>query len=649
MGKIIIGWFLNLQRPTKRLLLVAVDFAVIPLVLWMSFCIRLDVIYWPPLHQLWIFLAAPLVATPIFIRFGLYHAIVRYMGFNALWAVAKAVILYAFIWSLLVLLTRVEDVPRSVYILNALLAGFSIGGSRLIARWIFSGFLPVRPTMDSNEAKKVLIYGAGSAGRQLAQALSLSRELKPVAFIDDEIALQGMSVHGLRVYPFTSLGELIVSKQVSEVLLALPSAPRNRRNQIISQLEPFAVHVRSIPGVAHLAQGRIDADDIQEIDIAGLLGRELVEPNMELLNANIKHKTVLVTGAGGSIGSELCRQIVALEPSRLILFELGEFQLYAIERELRKSGVECDIHPILGSVVDRKRLTEVCEAFGVQTIYHAAAYKHVPLVESNPGEAVRNNILGTLNAALAAIEAKVETFVLISTDKAVRPTNTMGATKRFAELILQALNEDQMAASTRFTMVRFGNVLGSSGSVVPLFREQIANGGPVTVTDKKIIRYFMTIPEAAELVIQAGAMGRGGDVFVLDMGDPVHIVDLARKMIRLSGFTVKDEDSLGGDIEIVYTGLRPGEKLYEELLIGDNVHSTAHDKIMSAEENVIAWSDLQHLIRQLQDASDKGDFQLMREAFATAVSGYSPQCGVVDQVTLAQEVKLKPSNVVNFE
>jgi len=639
---------LSLQRPIKRLLLVAVDFAVISFVLWMSFCIRLDVIYLPPLHQLWIFPAASLVATPIFIRFGLYHAIVRYIGFNALWAVAKAVILYAFIWSLLVLLTNVDGVPRSVYILNAMLAGFSIGGSRLIARWIFSGYLPVKLSIDSNVAKNVLIYGAGSAGRQLAQALSLSRELKPVAFIDDENSLHGMNVHGLRVYPFSGLSQLIVSKQVSEVLLALPSATRNRRNQIISLLEPFAVHVRSIPGVAHLAQGRINADDIQEIDIAGLLGRELVEPNIELLNANIKHKTVLVTGAGGSIGSELCRQIVAHGPNRLILFELGEFQLYAIERELRKAGAECDIHPILGSVVDKKRLTDVCQSFGVQTIYHAAAYKHVPLVESNPGEAVRNNIIGTLNAAMAAIDAKVETFVLISTDKAVRPTNTMGATKRFAELILQALNDDKISVNTRFTMVRFGNVLGSSGSVVPLFREQIAQGGPVTVTDKKIIRYFMTIPEAAELVIQAGAMGRGGDVFVLDMGDPVHIVDLAKKMIRLSGYTVKDEGCSTGDIEIVYTGLRPGEKLYEELLIGDNVESTAHDKIMRAQENVIAWRDLQQLIMQLEIACDSSDFQLMRGVFFTAVSGYSPQCDVVDQLTLVEAEKSKPFNVVNL-
>ena len=639
---------MSLQRPIKRLLLVAVDFAVISFVLWMSFCIRLDVIYLPPLHQLWIFPAASLVATPIFIRFGLYHAIVRYIGFNALWAVAKAVILYAFIWSLLVLLTNVDGVPRSVYILNAMLAGFSIGGSRLIARWIFSGYLPVKLSIDSNVAKNVLIYGAGSAGRQLAQALSLSRELKPVAFIDDENSLHGMNVHGLRVYPFSGLSQLIVSKQVSEVLLALPSATRNRRNQIISLLEPFAVHVRSIPGVAHLAQGRINADDIQEIDIAGLLGRELVEPNIELLNANIKHKTVLVTGAGGSIGSELCRQIVAHGPNRLILFELGEFQLYAIERELRKAGAECDIHPILGSVVDKKRLTDVCQSFGVQTIYHAAAYKHVPLVESNPGEAVRNNIIGTLNAAMAAIDAKVETFVLISTDKAVRPTNTMGATKRFAELILQALNDDKISVNTRFTMVRFGNVLGSSGSVVPLFREQIAQGGPVTVTDKKIIRYFMTIPEAAELVIQAGAMGRGGDVFVLDMGDPVHIVDLAKKMIRLSGYTVKDEGCSTGDIEIVYTGLRPGEKLYEELLIGDNVESTAHDKIMRAQENVIAWRDLQQLIMQLEIACDSSDFQLMRGVFFTAVSGYSPQCDVVDQLTLVEAEKSKPFNVVNL-
>jgi FlaA1/EpsC-like NDP-sugar epimerase len=367
-----------------------------------------------------------------------------------------------------------------------------------------------------------------------------------------------------------------------------------------------------------------------------LLGRDSVEPNIDLLNLNIKEKAVMVTGAGGSIGSELCRQIITHKPSKLILFEQSEFQLYAIEKELEKQVISIELIPILGSVTNQRRVTEICRAFQVQTIYHAAAYKHVPMVERNPGEAIYNNILGTLFTAQAAIDAHVETFVLISTDKAVRPTNTMGATKRFAELILQALSASKnLSKDTRFTMVRFGNVLGSSGSVVPLFREQISHGGPVTVTDPKIIRYFMTIPEASELVIQAGALGTGGDVFVLNMGEPVYIVDLARRMIRLSGFEVKDEDHPEGDIEITYTGLRPGEKLYEELLIGDNVSGTEHEKIMRAEEDIIDWVELEPMIQKLKAATDSNDFSQARDILQAAVSGFKPQCGIVDELTLA--------------
>lgn len=636
MKNSLINWFLGLERSHKRLILLSLDFFMVPALLWLAFSIRLDYFYQPPAAQLWIFLVAPLIAMPIFIRFGLYRAIIRYIGFRALWAVVKSVLLYALLWSLLILWMKVEGVPRSVYLLNAFFAVLFIGGSRMAARWIFTGQGATVSRAGYLPHKNVVIYGAGSAGMQLAGALVLGCELRPVAFIDDNSSLRNMHINGLKVHGFSHLSYLIDFYNVDEVLLALPSISKSRRKEIISMLEPYAVHVRTIPGVSEIALGKIKVEDIQEIDIGDLLGRDSVESNIELLNSNIKNKSVLVTGAGGSIGSELCRQIVMHNPSSLILFEQSEFALYAIEKELGKRIADIELIPILGSVANKARITEVCRAFDVQTIYHAAAYKHVPMVERNPGEAIYNNIFGTLYAAQAAIETSVETFVLISTDKAVRPTNTMGATKRFAELILQALSGDKrLSKKTRFTMVRFGNVLGSSGSVVPLFREQISHGGPVTVTDRNIIRYFMTIPEAAELVIQAGAMGRGGDVFVLDMGEPVYIVELARRMIRLSGFEVKDDDQPNGDIEIVFSGLRPGEKLYEELLIGDNVSPTEHEKIMRAEEDVIVWAELEMMISQLLQATDNRDFNEVRALLQKAVSGYKPQCGVVDELTLA--------------
>ena len=645
-----INSILGLKRSQKRLLSLLVDLCTIPFVLWLAFALRLDVSYIPGPPQYWIFIAAPAIAIPIFIRMGLYRAIIRYIGFHALWAVLKSVALYSLIWSLVVLLAKVDGVPRSVYILNFILSMLSVGGSRMIARYVLSNYAPGSSKPGQFKRKKVVIYGAGAAGMQLAVALNMSKELKPVAFIDDNQTLHNLHINGLKVHGFSHLSFLIDNNGVEEVLLALPSVGNKRRKEIISLLEPYAVHIRTIPGVAEMAQGKVKVEDIREIDIIDLLGRDSVEPDIKLLHKNIKDKNVMVTGAGGSIGSELCRQIIKHSPTRLIIFELSEFQLYAIEKELLKLETTVQITPILGSVCDKKRVTDVCTAFSVDTIYHAAAYKHVPMVERNPGEAIQNNIFGTLHSAQAAIETNVETFVLISTDKAVRPTNTMGATKRFAELILQALSQHKnLSKKTRFTMVRFGNVLGSSGSVVPLFREQISQGGPVTVTDKNIIRYFMTIPEAAELVIQAGAMGKGGDVFVLDMGEPVHIVELARKMIRLSGFEVKDENTPFGDIEIIYTGLRPGEKLFEELLIGDNITEIDHEKIMRAEEEVIEWKQLSLLIQQLKNAKENCNYELMRSTLISAVSGYEPQCKIVDEVTLAQNNRTnKLSNVIQI-
>ena len=590
-----------------------------------AFSLRLGEWYWPSNDLLWVIAGAPVIAIPIFMLFGLYREIIRYIGFKALWAIVQAISLYALVWGVVGFMTAVEGIPRSVIIINWTLLLLVIGGSRMIARWLFSEI-----SKDNNsQCKNVVIYGAGSAGRQLSIALMQSNEYNPVGFIDDAVEIQGHSINDLEIISLDNFECFIDKKGVTEVLLAISSASRIRRNEIINSLEPYPVLVRSLPGVAELAQGKVKIDDLREVGIKDLLGRDPVTANKELLSLNITDKIVMVTGAGGSIGSELCRQILFLKPKKLILFELSEFALYTIDRELSEIGMSSvEILPILGSINNRKRLSNIFRHFGVQTIYHAAAYKHVPMVEFNNTEGVTNNVFGTLSCAQVAIDENVETFVLISTDKAVRPTNTMGATKRFAEMILQALSVKQ--SGTRFTMVRFGNVLGSSGSVIPLFQKQIKDGGPVTVTDADIIRYFMTIPEAVELVIQAGAMGEGGDVFVLDMGKPIRIADLAKKMIHLSGLNVKDETNPDGDIEIKYTGLRPGEKLYEELLIGDNVLETDNPMIMRAQENMLAWDDLKSIMDGLELAIEKCDQQMLRELLIKAVPEFKPQCGIKD-------------------
>ncbi|MBL1320383.1 MAG: polysaccharide biosynthesis protein [Methylophaga sp.] len=624
------NWFLSRPRTLKRLITLSVDFIAIVFALWAAFSLRYGVIYIPPQKQLWIFFLAPLIAIPIFIKAGLYRAIVRYLGMQALWTIIKATLLYALLFAVFVLLAGVEQVPRTVYGINAIILVLFVGGSRMIARWWFAGSIAENTlnNMTRRRIPPVIIYGAGQSGAQMAAALKVSNQLNPVAFIDDEPTLHRQQINGLNVYSFSELNHVIEKFYVRDVLLAMPSIARSQRHKIIQLLEPYPVHVRTLPDLVDLAEGKVTVADIREVDIADLLGRESVEPEYDLLHANITNKTVMVTGAGGSIGSELCRQIIKLEPTQLVLYELNEFGLYSIEKELKLLDFDVPIISVLGTVLNQTRLELVCKRFDVNTIYHAAAYKHVPMVEKNTTEGVRNNVFGTLSCAKAAIASKVETFVLISTDKAVRPTNTMGASKRFAELVLQGLAADK--ACTRFTMVRFGNVLGSSGSVVPLFREQIANGGPVTVTDPRIIRYFMTIPEAAELVIQAGAMGQGGDVFVLDMGEPIRIVDLAKRMIHLSGFIEKDEEQPEGDIEITYTGLRPGEKLYEELLIGDNVSDTQHQRIMRAQEKVIAWTKLAEILLKLEQANEKDDYQTVRTLLEAHVDGFQPQCDIED-------------------
>ncbi len=616
---------INLSRRIKQLILMFIDSLLIILVLLVSFSIRLGYFYFPGGDLIWVIFGAPFIAIPIFVRFGLYRAIIRYIGFKAIWSAVQASTSYALIWSVLGVLVAIEGLPRSVILINWLLIMVVIGGSRMLWRWLLS---ENEYRKNIVETRNVMIYGAGSAGRQLSIALTQSTEYNPVAFIDDSIELQGQSINGIIIISRNDLDHLIEKKDVTEVLLAIPSLSRIQRNEIINLLEYYPVLVRSLPGVSELAQGKFRISNLRNVSIVDLLGRDSVSANKKLLSQNITNKVVMVTGAGGSIGSELSRQILVLKPQVLVLFEQSEFALYKVNQELINVGMpNVEILPMLGSVTNSKRLNHIMQRLDVNTIYHAAAYKHVPMVESNNAEGVSNNIFGTLTCAQVAIENGVETFVLISTDKAVRPTNTMGATKRVAEMVLQALAVKQ---STRFSMVRFGNVLDSSGSVVPLFKEQIKGGGPITVTDPEILRYFMSIPEAVELVIQAGAMSTGGDMFVLDMGEPVRIVDLARKMVRLSGLKVKDKLHPDGDIEIQFTGLRPGEKLYEELLIGENVFETDNPMIMRAEEEMMTWDDLKLIIDELEEAVDNSDQDMLRQLLIKAVPGFKPQCDITD-------------------
>ncbi len=613
---------INLSRINKQLIMLLVDSVLLVTILLASFSIRLGYWYFPENNLIWVIFGTPILAIPIFVRFGIYRVVTRYISFKALWSVTQAVSLYALIWGVIGFMMAMEGIPRSVILINWMLSLLAIGGLRIVARAAFGG-------RDDDNKKRVLVYGAGDAGVQLVSALEHSGEYRPVGLIDDSKELQGNQIRGLTVYSIKAIDKVINKLKVDEVLIAMPSASRARRHAIIDTLEPYPVFVRMLPGVSELAQGKVSIDDLREVSIKDLLGRKSVEANKDLLGKNITNKVVIVTGAGGSIGSELCRQIVFLKPQALILYEMSELALYTIEKELSNIGIHpMNIYPILGSVNNKNRLSNVLKRFDVDTIYHAAAYKHVPMVEFNNIEGINNNIFGTLNCAQAAIDVGVETFVLISTDKAVRPTNTMGATKRGAELVLQALSAKQNV--TKFSMVRFGNVLGSSGSVIPLFKQQIKAGGPVTVTDQNIIRYFMTIDEAVELVIQAGAMGTGGDVFVLDMGELVRIQDLAEKMINLSGLKVKDESNPDGDIEIKYTGLRAGEKLYEELLIGDNVSKTDNPLIMRAQEDMIVWDELKPVLDELSDAIDSDDYERLRKLLIQIVPGFKPQCEISD-------------------
>lgn len=628
-----------LSRRQKQLLIAWIDFLIVGVTLWLAFVFRLDTLYVPTESTQWLFLLAPLIAILVFRNYGLYQSVIRYLGLQAMIQLAKAVVVYVVILAILSFLLPQAGVPRSVIPIHGALALLAIGATRGLARiWLTKANIDLHGT---HKRKSVAIYGAGAAGMQLANALAHSRELLPVAFLDDDKRLHRNRLGELEVFAPQQLHELIARFGVTEVLLAIPSAPRQRRSEIIDLLEALPVQVRTLPALSDLAEGKIKTDDLREVDIDDLLGRDAVLPDTHLLKAKITGKSIMVTGAGGSIGSELCRQIVSLQPNCLVLFEQNEFALYKIEHELstriREDGKDQKqrvLIPVIGSVTDQSRMERIIRHYRVNTVYHAAAYKHVPMVEHNPCEGVVNNAIGTYRAARAAISGNVETFVLISTDKAVRPTNTMGATKRLAELILQALAEDENGnhAHTNFSAVRFGNVLGSSGSVVPLFRDQILKGGPITVTDPRIIRYFMTISEAAELVLQAGAMGRNGDVFVLDMGEPVKILDLAHRMIRLSGLQIRDVNTPTGDIEIIFTGLRPGEKLYEELLTGDNPSKTQHPRIMRASENKLPHDVLVESLSKLENAAIRGDSDAIRMHLMAAVEDFRPQCGNEDLV-----------------
>ncbi|EMA7116974.1 polysaccharide biosynthesis protein [Escherichia coli] len=578
----------------------------------------------------------------IFIRIGLYRAVLRYVSAKIMLLIpvgilASTLSLVVISYSLSIML------PRTVVGIYFLVLLLLTSGSRLLFRMILN--------YGVKGSAPVLIYGAGESGRQLLPALMQAKEYFPVAFVDDNPRLHKAVIHGVTVYPSDKLSYLVDRYGIKKILLAMPSVSKSQRQKVITRLEHLPCEVLSIPGMVDLVEGRAQISNLKKVSIDDLLGRDPVAPDAKLMAENITGKAVMVTGAGGSIGSELCRQIVRYKPAKLVLFELSEYALYAIEKELSalcdKEVLNVPVIPLLGSVQRQNRLQMVMKSFGIQTVYHAAAYKHVPLVEHNVVEGVRNNVFGTLYCAESAIESGVETFVLISTDKAVRPTNTMGTTKRLAELVLQALSARQ--SQTRFCMVRFGNVLGSSGSVVPLFEKQIAQGGPVTLTHRDIIRYFMTIPEASQLVIQAGAMGHGGDVFVLDMGDPVKIYDLAKRMIRLSGLSVRDDKNPDGDIAIEVTGLRPGEKLYEELLIGDSVQGTSHPRIMTANEVMLPWQDLSLLLKELDQACHDVDHERIRSLLLQAPAAFNPTDDICDLVWQQKKSLLsQASNVIRL-
>ena len=630
---------LGLPRFAKRSIVLLLDFSLCILTTWFAYYLRLgefislsDTEYYFSKGLVLASMVSACITLPIFLLSGLYRAIFRYSGWPAVMTIARAVGFYSLLYVLIFTVIGFSGVPRTVGIIQPMLLFLMVGGSRLFARvWLGDQY---RSILKRSDRPKALIYGAGNSGRQLSDVLSNSYEMEIVGFLDDDPRLQGQVINGNTIYNPNELNALVPSLRISIVLLAMPSITRKRRNEILTQIQAFNISVRTLPSMMDLVQGRITTTDLRELDIDDLLGRDSVVPDENLIRKNITNQVVLVTGAGGSIGSELCRQILAMRPKTLLLVEQSEAALYLIHEELEKKCIDREITlvPLLASVQHVARIEEIFSLWRPYIVYHAAAYKHVPIVEHNLMEGLQNNVFGTLCVAQSAIGHRVQHFVLISTDKAVRPTNMMGATKRLSEMILQALAAKN--SGTTFSMVRFGNVLGSSGSVVPKFRQQIRDGGPITLTHPDITRYFMTIPEAAQLVIQAGAMAEGGEIFVLDMGESVKIIDLAKRMVKLSGLVLIDEDHPEGDIEIQITGLRPGEKLYEELLIGDNPQATSNPRIMKAQEEYLHWDLLEKSLTDLQHLIELRDTKALIPIMKSLVQQYAPTHDVVDWVYL---------------
>lgn len=630
---------LGFPRWTKRLIVLVLDTALCVLTVWLAYYLRLgEFVALSGAASLPV-VASIGVALPIFFWSGLYRAIFRYSGWPALVTVARAITVYTLIYVSVFTAIGIQDVPRTIGIIQPILLLLFVGASRTLARiWLGDQYQNI---LKHGSRQKVLIYGAGQTGQQLVAAMANGHEMQVVGFLDDDNRLHGHVLNGQIVYNPADLVDLVSSLSIQKVLLAMPGLGRKRRNEILTLVQTARVDVRTLPSMSDLAKGKVSVSDLRELDVDDLLGREAVMPNFSLMTINVRSKVVMITGAGGSIGSELCRQILLVGPRKLLLIEQSEFALYRIHQELAEKPAdrEITIVPLLASVQDSRRMMEIMSTWRPDTIYHAAAYKHVPLVEHNPAEGIKNNVLGTLRTARAAAENGVSHFVLVSTDKAVRPTNIMGASKRLAEITLQALAATD--PFTNFSIVRFGNVLGSSGSVVPKFRQQIRDGGPVTVTHMDVTRYFMSIPEAAQLVIQAGAMAKGGDVFVLDMGRPIKIFDMARRMIELSGLTVKDEYNPDADIEIEITGLRPGEKLYEELLVGNDPRSTSHPRIMKAHEEFMTWADLENELKELEIMLNLNDVGVIRRMMEKMVTGFMPSDAIVDWVFMEQEAEAK--------
>lgn len=618
MHSTVLGW----PRVAKGSVVLALDVLLALCATWIAFTLRLDQPHWPTGHQWLVYALSPLLAVPVFVKFGLYRAIFRYSGSTALFATTKAVFFYAVVLLVTLLFFAWPGVPRSLAAIQPLVFLFLVGASRALARFWLAGL----GSSAATELNRFLIFGAGTAGVQTATALGFSDQYALIGFIDEDVYKIGRSINGIRVFSPAEVPEIVARKGVTDILLALPSASRERRNNIIKSMRDLPVHIRTLPSLNDLAHGRVTVQDFCELDVEDLLGRDPVPPDTALLSRDLLNKVVMVTGAGGSIGGELTRQIVLQRPRQLLLLDHNEYGLYSIHQALQgicaELGLTVELVALLGSVANRARLDAIVRTYQPHTLYHAAAYKHVPMVEDNAGEGFANNVFGTLNMALAARDGGVARFVLVSTDKAVRPTNVMGATKRMAELVLQALAAQP--SGTCFTMVRFGNVLDSSGSVVPLFRRQLAAGLALTVTHAEVTRYFMTIPEAAQLVLQAGAMAVGGDVFVLDMGQPVKIIDLARRIIQLSGLSVRDAQHVDGDVAIEITGLRPGEKLYEELLIGDNPSPTGHARIMKAHEPFVPWASLSVALAALELATRSGETAAIKPFLLKYVQGYQP-------------------------